>query len=58
MYYVLRIYSDPEELALDLSNSSREKVDSVVKDVLSKRGMNHLEPLENLGIKFNVSWNI
>ena len=30
------------------------KVDSVIAEVLSKRGLNYLEPLEDLKTKFDV----
>ena len=47
-------YSE-QELCVELSQLSPDKVNSVVEEVLSKRGMSYLEPLEDLRTKFNVS---
>ena len=39
---------------MELTNLTANKVDSVIAEVLSKRGMNHLESLEDLKTKFDV----
>ena len=47
-------YYSAQESSLELTNLAANKVDSVVTEVLSKRGLNCLEPLEDLKTKFDV----
>ena len=39
---------------MELTNLTANKVDSVIAQVLSKRGLNYSEPLEDLQTKFDV----
>ena len=48
------VFYSEQELCVELSQLSPDKVNSVVEDVLSKRGVSYLEPLEDLRTKFNV----
>ena len=44
-----------EEVCVELSQLSSDKVDSVIEEVLSERGVSYLEePLKDLRTKFNV----
>ena len=48
------VFSEQKEMPVELSELSPNEVNSVVEDVLSKRGVSCLQPLENLRTKFNV----
>ena len=47
------IYSG-QEVHVELSQWSPDKVNSSVEEVLSKRGVDYFEPLDDLRTKFNV----